>query len=267
MASSSLSVFSLSSLSPHHKPAPSKTPTFSLLSSPKPRTRRRNHLRRKLPTQTRPLEPAILETPQLPLLVQEVEEAEKVESVEPVRELTHQSQTLQPLPNPNPSGRSFILDLSLRFAALLAVQTVAAVWILGGSGRNREEEEARVGVLEEEKVVGERENVKEGSDLERMVSEIRAMAREARVQEVKELERREIERERLGFKTVGMGKKEKVEEGLSGGKLGSRKRLEFVKSNVSRRMIVGKGFNGMEKVEGDSNVGDGGMKIYFLLIR
>lgn len=85
------------------------------------------------------------------------------------------------------------------------------------------------------------------SDFDRVVLEIREMAREARETEAKEREENELKKERFLKGVVGGSRV--LEKDLGGGKSWSRKRLGFVRTNVARRKNVGKGFNGSKKVE------------------
>lgn len=110
--------------------------------------------------------------------------------------------------------------------------------------RTEESNDFDAGVVEMERVrEGE---VKEVTDFEKVVLEIREMAKEARDREAKEREEVAIENERFMKGSLN-------EKDSGNGRLGPMKRLGFVRSNVARRKNVGKGFNGGKKM----NEGDG----------
>lgn len=238
----------------HRKPD-SITISSSLLYSPnlrKPNSRK-NHLRPKLPTNPLPHSPPLILPSQqsdseFDNLEHQTSES-KIFEYEPSRfgqseyapssdhPILHESvdELNVDFQNRNPNIKSFILDVSFRFAALIAVQTAVAVWLF--SQRNGREQTMVEG-QKDVKVLFESDGKEEAdSEFERAVLEIRNMAKEARAKETTEREENVVEKERLFLKS------RRLESKSGNAKLGERKKLEFVKSNVGRKN-AGKGFNG-----------------------
>ncbi|WOL03307.1 hypothetical protein Cni_G12027 [Canna indica] len=176
------------------------------LPSPKPRTKRPNHLRRKTlfrephPLQSPP--PPPLQPPPPPddlevvfleeKVVSVVREVEEMAAPGVVDETTVAAVGVDPLASAA-DLRSLpreVLGIVLRFAALLAVQTVVAVWFFGGFGGEEGSRAGEQGLLKETA-----REASEELELEKKVSEIRAMAKEAR-----ETERRELAEDSGGIK-------------------------------------------------------------------
>ncbi|XP_072993037.1 uncharacterized protein [Typha latifolia] len=241
----------------------------------KPRTKRRNHLRTKLPnTQiANPPNPSSLpQETHLPSPPTHLEESSVtrvlvLEEVEAVGEALKEGEGVDPFPVA--SERLFpgpVLDLALRFAALLAVQTVVAVWFLGRRSEILEEGtvEKRVEKKEAEVEVEEKEVL----ELEKMVGMIRAMAKEAR-----EKERGDLAANKYGAKQAvgqGIGRPRKnvrqvvldgsasssnsnsksVDRQKSGEDSISKKKIRVFSSNTKTRNVA-KGF-GKSKPNGDA---------------
>ncbi|KAG6505322.1 uncharacterized protein LOC121986005 isoform X1 [Zingiber officinale] len=264
----------------------------SSLPSPKPRTKRPNYLRLKTlipnpqPLQTPPPPPLQTHEPWVVVLeeevnavehvVQEVDAAEVVEDAPVATVGIDPAADLQVLPRE-------AFGIALRFAALVAVQTMVAVWFLGGVGGeegngsgNRKVEEGRVGsaasqVAEFQKIL-----------------EIRAMAKEARETERRELSEDSGVQGELSKKISSLRKRspkvildengfsvslplpsKNVDEEMDGKKLKSKQNTDIKKLNYKRKggflksirksENIPKGFGGSGKKQEPGKGSNGGV--------
>nr|XP_010931644.2 LOW QUALITY PROTEIN: uncharacterized protein LOC105052511 [Elaeis guineensis] len=254
----------------------------SFLPSPRRRTKRPNRLRPKLPKTLippsqsppqpppRPLPPPPPDEPAAahPVVVVVEGEVEAIEGVVRAAEGVH------PFP---PAGHRWfpgpVLDLAFRFAALLAVQTVVAVWFLGGESvedsRGREEQGRKARKVE---------NVADETveEFERMMLEIRAMAKEARENERKDLAEgnrvkeevgRGLDRVRKSFAQVILDENSSSSSSSSKGRDGKRsggksneKRKPGLLSSIAKTTDVPKGFSGSKGKDESVNGGTGGIQ-------
>ncbi|URE28423.1 TspO/MBR family [Musa troglodytarum] len=173
-------------------PLPRRLLKASSLPSPRPRTKRPNRLRREtlIPKPRLPPPPApLLPPPDEPRIVvyeEDVAVVERVVEELDVEEVVEGEAAVVVDPfAPAAAAAEFrflpgeLQRLALRFAVLLAVQTVVAVWFLGGERNGPSEQgmtEGKAGI-----------EVREAMELDKKVLEIRAMAKKAR-----ETERREL---------------------------------------------------------------------------
>ncbi|CAL9145269.1 unnamed protein product [Musa hybrid cultivar] len=173
-------------------PLPRRLVKSSSLPSPRPRTKRPNRLRREtlIPKPRIPPPPAPLppppDEPRIVVYEEDVAVVERVVEEVDVEEVVEGVAAVGVDPfAPAAAAAEFrflpgeVQRLALRFAVLLAVQTVVAVWFLGGERNEPSEQgmtEGKAGI-----------EVREAMELEKKVLEIRAMAKKAR-----EIERREL---------------------------------------------------------------------------
>ncbi|KAG1365228.1 hypothetical protein COCNU_12G002280 [Cocos nucifera] len=253
--------------------------------SPRPRSKRPNRLRHKLaktlipasqsppPPPTRPLPPPPPDESAAthPVAVVVEGAAEGVEGEVRVAE------GVDPFP---PAGHRWfpgpVLDLAFRFAALLAVQTVVAAWFLGGESvedsRGRDEQGRKARKVEKAAV----ESV---GEFERMMLEIRAMAKEARENERKDLAEgdrvkeevgRGLDRVRKSFAQIILDENNsssssssssfKGRDGKRSGGKSNEKRKPGLLSSIAKTRDVPKGFSGSKGKDESVDGGTGGIQ-------
>ncbi|RZR83528.1 hypothetical protein BHM03_00010151 [Ensete ventricosum] len=262
-------------------PLPRRRLKASSLPSPRPRTKRPNRLRREtlIPKPRLPRPPApLLPQPDEPRIVVYEEDlavvervVEEVDAAEVVEgEAAVAAVGVDPFA-PAAAAAEFrflpgdVQRLALQFAVLLAVQTVVAVWFFGRE-RNEPSEQ---GTTEGEAGI----EVREVMELDKKVSEIRAMAKKARETERKELAEDSGVKGKVG-KKLGRLKKnatkvildensfsvsfpvssKNMNEEMNGEKLNSKQKMGREKLNSKRKIglskstskagNIPKGFNG-----------------------
>ncbi|RRT75431.1 hypothetical protein B296_00031235 [Ensete ventricosum] len=262
-------------------PLPRRRLKASSLPSPRPRTKRPNRLRREtlIPKPRLPRPPApLLPHPDEPRIVVYEEDlavvervVEEVDAAEVVEgEAAVAAVGVDPFA-PAAAAAEFrflpgeVQRLALQFAVLLAVQTVVAVWFFGRE-RNEPSEQ---GTTEGEAGI----EVREVMELDKKVSEIRAMAKKARETERKELAEDSGVKGKVG-KKLGRLKKnatkvildensfsvsfpvssKNMNEEMNGEKLNSKQKMGREKLNSKRKIglskstskagNIPKGFNG-----------------------
>ncbi|OAY82438.1 hypothetical protein ACMD2_06909 [Ananas comosus] len=245
----------------------------SPLPSPKPLTKRRNHLRIKLPKtlETPPQNPPPLplQTHQTPPQNSQLDEAREASAIAHLPVLGAEVEALEEAADPFPPAPAHrwlpnpVLDLGLRFTLLLVVQTLAAVWFLGSGRGNGSLEKRREG-LEQGRVEGHVGRVVgEVSEFERRLQLIRAM-----VKEVREKERRDLAAGKDGIRDeIGRGlarsKKSSSTNSMSlngkreTGESNEKRKLEALSSNAKSRN-VSNGFGGSEVKDDDDDDANGG---------
>ncbi|KAJ0976272.1 hypothetical protein J5N97_018237 [Dioscorea zingiberensis] len=215
----------------------------AFLPSPRPISKRKNHLRPKILT---PDQRPLPRHPPAPNLVVVHEEEE--EQLVFINESPRETVGTDPFPPPDellPPGSVF--GIVLRFAALLAVQTVVAVLFLGGWGVEEKGSDGDGGL---EKREGD---TIEEVEFEKKVLEIRMMARDAREEERKELDggnggESEGGMSELRRRNLMVAVDEKTSRKRSNGSSGSPKgRIGVLRSNAKKIQSVPKGFNGMKR--------------------
>ncbi|KAK8951524.1 hypothetical protein KSP39_PZI003496 [Platanthera zijinensis] len=181
-----ISSFRLSFLSLHPDSSQLSLSSPSV-SSHRHRSRRKNHLRPKIPNSPLPSSPS---SPPQPLEHFESSSYSDGNALLILEEAEETKETFASFEGsdvftPGAEHRWFpwsVLDLAARFAILLAVQTAVAFWFLAREDGGRSNE---VGIKENKKVIkAEKGTVVE--DFEKMVAEIREMASDARVREAEE---------------------------------------------------------------------------------
>ncbi|KAM0951128.1 hypothetical protein DsansV1_C04g0048711 [Dioscorea sansibarensis] len=244
------------------KPWPlSKASAF--LPSPRPISKRKNHLRPKILIPLRSPPPLQPPTPSL-IIVHEEEE-----QVSFTRESPRETVATDPFPPLSDElSTGSIFGIVLRFTALFAVQTVVAVLFLGGWGGEGKRSDGDRGLGVEAKGSGGglqkgEEVAPEVVEFEKKVLEIRMMARVAR-----EDERKELDDGNRGESQVGGGLSELkrrnlmvvVDEKASGKRrngdqssgLKSRRRIGVLGSDAKAVRDAPRGFNGRKRKDNHS---------------
>lgn len=265
----------------------------SSLPSPKPRTKRPNYLRLKtLISKPQPLEapppPPPLQTHEHCVVVLEEEVnavghvVQEVDSAEVVEEATVAMVGIDPAADLRLLPRE-VFGIALGFAALVAVQTVVAVWFLGGVAGEEGNGSGKLKV--EEGRVGSAAS--EVAEFQKIL-EIRAMAKEARETERRELSEESGAQGKLSRKISSLRKRspkvildengfsvslplfsKNVDEEMDGKKLKSKQNTDIKKLNYKRKggflksirksENVPKGFGGSGKKQEPGKGSNGGV--------